>query len=134
MDLIAKLRQLEEESRKRGIPIIGFEKGYWLFSFIQDHKPLQILEIGTAIGYSGIILGSAGGNVITIDKNEKEMKEAELNLIQCKIKHTCLFGEGVAVVSSLTKTKTSFFDLIFIDFAKKQYLTILNDCLMLIKN
>lgn len=133
MNLIDQLEQLERDSKKRGIPIIGAEKGRWLLSFVEQHKPQKILEIGTAVGYSGIILGSAGGNVITIDKNAKELKEAELNFTHCEIKHTCLLGEGVAVVSSLTKIKTSFFDLIFIDFAKKQYRAILDDCLTLIK-
>jgi len=136
MDLIDQLGQLERESRKRGIPIIGAEKGRWLLSFIEQHRPKQILEIGTAVGYSGIILGSAGGHLTTIDKNEKEMKEAERNFAQFKIKHHCLFGEGVALLSSLASMKyhSSSFDLIFIDFAKKQYQAILDDCLTLIKD
>lgn len=134
MDIIQQLNSLEEECRRRSIPLIGSEKGRWLSSFVQRHQPKYILEIGTAIGYSGIILGSVGGHVTAIDKNEKEMKEAEQNFLQFQIKHTCIISEGVHSLAILAKTKPSSFDLIFIDFAKKEYFTILDNCLTLIKD
>lgn len=133
MDLIAKLRQLEEESRKRGIPIIGSEKGSWLQLFIKTHKPTQILELGTANGYSGIILGSEQSRLTTIEKNAKITEEAKINFAVYNTKATILVGDAVAIVSQLAQERKAYYDLIFIDFAKKKYLSVLDNCLLLVK-
>jgi len=134
MDIIQKLKSLEQESRMRGIPIIGSEKGRWLLSFVQKNKPQHILELGTANGYSGIILGSESGEVLTIERDAKIAAEAKENFTQFKINAEVIVGDGMIVISKLVKEKSFFFDLIFIDFAKKKYVTILNDCLTLVKN
>ncbi len=134
MDIIQKLKSLEQESRIRGIPIIGSEKGRWLLSFIQKKKPQHILELGTANGYSGIILGSESGEVLTIERDAKIAAEAQQNFITFNIKVKIIVGDGVIVVLKLAQEKPNYFDLIFIDFAKKQYLTVLNDCITMIKN
>src|SRR3989344_3029259 len=105
--IIDELQELEQESILRGIPIVGREKGFWLLQKIQEIKPQKILELGTANGYSGIILGSQKGELTTIEINEKIAAEAE--------------------------EKKEFFDLIFIDFAKRKYLTVLEDCITLVK-
>ncbi len=134
MDIIGRLEVLERESRVRGIPIIGSEKGRWLLSFIQKNKPKHILELGTANGYSGIILGSEGGELLTIERDAKIAAEAQENFAQFKINAKIMVGDGVAIVSQLAPEKSDYFELIFIDFAKKKYLTVLDDCLTMIKN
>ncbi len=134
MDIIQKLQSLEQESRKRGIPIIGSEKGRWLLSLIKKNKPQYILELGTANGYSGIILGSECGELLTLEKDAKIPAEAQENFTSFNINAKILVGDGVAVISQLVKEKKNYFDLIFIDFAKKKYLTVLDNCLIMIKN
>ncbi len=134
MDIIQKLEILEQESRKRGIPIIGSEKGRWLLSFIQKNKPEHILELGTANGYSGIILGSERGELLTVEKDGKIATEARENFTHFKINAEVVVGDAVSIVSTLAKNKSNYFNLIFIDFAKKKYLTVLNDCLTMIKD
>ncbi len=134
MDIIQKLEVLERESRVRGIPIIGSEKGRWLISFIQKNKPLQILELGTANGYSGILLGSEEGKLLTFEKDAKIAAEAQQNFITFNINAKIIVGDGVSIISNLAQEKKNFFDLIFIDFSKKHYLTVLNDCLTMIKD
>jgi len=131
---ITDLQLLEQESIQRGIPILGSAKGEWLLNFILEHKPRRVLELGTANGYSGCILGSAGAELTTIDINQVIVKEAEENFTLRGVKATIIVGNGVEIVGQMAKREKflEYYDLIFIDFAKKQYLTVLEDCLRLV--
>ncbi len=124
-----KLKELEKESIARKIPIIGSDKGQWLLKIVEKLKPQNILELGTANGYSGIILGNKGADLITIELNPKIAEEAQKNFKIFNIKAKIIIGDGVEEIKKLDEK----FDLIFIDFAKKKYFTILNDCLRLVK-
>src|SRR3989338_727510 len=106
------LRLLEQESVARGIPIVGAKKGKWLYDKIEELQPQKILELGSANGYSGCILGSTRAELLTI----------ELDSV-------------IAEVEKMAKDVKSHkqFDIIFIDFAKKKYLTVLEDCISLLK-
>ncbi len=131
---INDLQLLERESIHRGIPILGAAKGEWLLRFIQEHKPQRVLELGTANGYSGCILGSEGAEVTTIDINQVIVKEAEDNFKLHVINAKIIVGNGVEIVGQMAQREKfqAYYDLIFIDFAKKQYLTVLEDCLRLV--
>ena len=125
--VILKLKKLEKESIRRGIPIIGSERGEFLLKIIREEKPKEILELGTANGYSGCILGSEGGKLLTIELAEKSAEEAEENFKKFKINAEIILEDAVEVVKKLNKK----FDLIFIDFAKKNYIDVLEDCIRL---
>ncbi len=131
---IIDLQILEQESIKRGIPILGSAKGEWLLNFILEHKPKRVLELGTANGYSGCILGSEGADLTTIDINQVIVKEAEENFKLRGVKAKIIVGNAAEIVSqmALREKYLEYYDLIFIDFAKKQYLTVLKDCLRLV--
>lgn len=131
MEWLQKLKLLEEESMARKIPILGSDKGTWLYQKVKEVKPKKILEIGTANGYSGIILGSSGAELITIEINEKIAEEARNNFIKFKIKAQILLGSGVELVHELAE-KNNKYNLIFIDFAKKEYINILESCVKII--
>ena len=97
-------------------------------------KPLKILEIGTANGYSGCILGSLGGKLITIELDEKIANEARLNFKKFGIDAKVIIGDGVVEVEKLCSVENlESFDLIFIDFSKKDYITVLENCIKLLK-
>lgn len=138
---VGQLAGLEQQSTQRGIPILGSEKGAWLLKFIQQHQPQQILELGTANGYSGIILGSEGAELLTVDINEQITREALQNFQQYAINASIIIGDAVTVVSDLVKKSLPKnqqkhllkFDLIFIDFAKKNYIAVLENCIKLTK-
>jgi predicted O-methyltransferase YrrM len=135
---ITELSKLEEYSIKRKIPIIGSEKGEWLLKKVKEIQPSGVLEIGTANGYSGIILGSEGAKLTTIDKSAPIIVEAKENFKQYGIKAVILFGDGVEVTNKLVEENNSFeankyYDLIFLDFEKKKYIDILENCLALLK-
>ncbi|HLD80177.1 MAG TPA: class I SAM-dependent methyltransferase [Candidatus Nanoarchaeia archaeon] len=130
---IDRLQPLEQESIARGIPILGSKKGAWLLEKIKETQPKQILELGTANGYSGCILGSEGAELTTIDVNAIIAEEARENFKQYGIKAQVFVGDGVEVVKRLVKEKQDYYDLIFIDFAKNKYIAVLENCLTLVK-
>lgn len=134
-DIIPHLAELEHDCLERGIPIIGSEKGEWLQKLVQKTKPTKILELGTANGYSGIILGSMGAKLITIEKEAALAEEAECNFDQFKINAEVIIGDGITIVHNLVQDRKNqgSFDLIFIDFAKNKYLPVLEDCVKLVK-
>ena len=76
---IKDFEKLELKSIEKGIPIIGREKGNWLYNTVLNLKPKKVLEFGTANGYSGIILGSNGARLTTIEIDPKIAKEAKKN-------------------------------------------------------
>ena len=125
--IISDLKNLEKESISRGIPIIGSKKGNWILNKVLELKPKKILELGTANGYSGIILGSNGAEITTIEINPLMAKEAKNNFKKFNIKSEIIVGDGVKEIKNLNKK----FKIIFIDFAKKKYIKILEDCIRL---
>ena len=131
--IIASLTELEQQSKEKKIPIIGSEKGTWLLSKIKELKPKRILELGTANGYSAIILGSEGASITTIELDDKIAEEAMRNFSLFNTKAEIIIGDGVEIVHDLVSKNKGSFDLIFIDFAKKKYLPVLEDCLQLVR-
>src|SRR3989338_1249157 len=98
MIIINQLKSLEQESISRRIPIVGSVKGTWLLQQVQKYKPKRILELGTANGYSGCILGSEGAEVITIDVDRQITQEAKKNYALFNIKATIIIQDGVEAV------------------------------------
>lgn len=133
MSILDKLKELEVSSKKRGIPVVGSAKGAWLLQIVQELKPQKVLELGTANGYSGIILGSDGAAITTIEIDDLIAEEAMRNFAEFKINAEILLGDGVSIVEELAQKNKDSFDLIFIDFAKKQYLPVLENCIQLVR-
>lgn len=123
------LKSIEQESLARKIPIVGPLKGRWLWDKVEELKPKKVLEFGTANGYSGIILGHTGAELTTIEINDKIAEEAMKNFLEFGINAKILLGDGVEIADEIDAQ----FDLIFLDFAKKQYLAVLPDCLRLLR-
>lgn len=128
--IIDELKYLENESIERGIPIIGHENGKWIYNKISELKPKNILELGTANGYSGIILASQGARLTTIEINKKIAKEAEKNFKKFGINANIIIGDAVNIVKKINDK----FDLIFLDIEKNKYLDVLDDCINLLNN
>lgn len=131
--IISQLQPLEQESIARAIPILGSKKGAWLLQKVQEIKPTTILELGTANGYSGCILGSTGAELTTIEVNAIIAEEARQNFKKYRTKAQVLLGDAVEIVKRLVKEKSDYYDLIFIDFAKHKYITVSEDCIKLVK-
>lgn len=129
--ILDDLKELERESILRGIPIIGCVKGKWLYEKVLEIKPKKVLELGTANGYSGTILGSQGAKLTTIEIDEKIAEEAKYNFEKFNITTIIIIGDGVEEVRKLDKDEK--FDIIFIDFIKNKYIEVLEDCINLVR-
>lgn len=107
----------------RFLPIVGSEKGRVLVSIVEKTGPKRVLEVGTLIGYSAILMGehlSSDSRLITIEIHEEEAKAAEANIRKAEIsaKVDVLVGDALEILPKLTGK----FDLVFIDATKEEYL------------
>lgn len=126
---ISELEDLEVHSSSRGIPIIGSDKGAWLLEKVKELSPGRVLELGTANGYSGLILGSQGAELITLEENPGIAEEAKKNFAGAGVNAKVIIGDVVEKIKGLEEE----FDMIFVDFEKKQYIDVLEDCIRLVR-
>jgi len=131
MDIIQQLLPLEKECKQRGIPLISQEKARFILELIKKHNPHTILELGTANGYSGIILASHGAALTTIELKPSVAQEALQNFKQHNISAKVIIGDALTILPQLKEEHQSY-DLIFMDFPKKKYLSALEYCLQLL--
>ena len=120
------LRRIEKLSERRYLPIIGLGRGQILVDQIRNFKPKRILEVGTFIGYSTILMGKelgSGSEIVTIEIDEGEAELARENIHEAGIKPKVrvLTGNALKIIPGLEGE----FDLMFLDAAKSQYLTYL---------
>lgn len=117
------LRQIEIQARKELLPIIGPEKGKVLAEMVKKYKPRRILEIGTLVGYSAILMADnlpENGEIITLEVSRPSFEMAKANIqkagLEDKIK--IIFGSALKIIPELDEK----FDFVFIDAEKKEYL------------
>lgn len=130
-DVLKELESFAEENR---VPIIQKEVGNFLKFMIVSKKPKKILELGTAIGYSSMLMNMAAGGKCTIDtiERDKEMiKIAKDNLEKYGFedKINILQGDCLQVLENIKEE----YDMIFIDAGKGHYNQILPYCLKVLK-
>jgi predicted O-methyltransferase YrrM len=117
------LRRIEELAEARYLPIVGPARGRILVDVVREFRPKRILEVGALIGYSAILMGrELGGDseIITIEIDERRAQEARENIRRAKIEPTVrvLTGNALTIIRDLE----GWFDLVFLDAAKHQYL------------
>ena len=113
--------EMEEYAKEHNVPIIEKESIAFLMKFIKQHDIKNVLEIGSAIGYSGILMASSSRQVkvTTIERDETNYMEALKNVKKCGFegKVTVVFQDAL----ELNLSEELRYDLIFIDAAKGQY-------------
>ena len=118
------LQKMEEEADTGAVPIIGPLVGRFLYNLARSARAKNVLEIGTAIGYSGIWLARAvaplKGSVTTIDKDPERVKTANHNISEAKLEKTIKVLEGDAL-EVLPKLREEY-DFVFLDTDKSIYL------------
>lgn len=124
---LEELRAYAEENR---VPIVRRETEQFLRTEAALREPAEILEIGTAIGYSTIVLSECGANITTIENYEKRIPIAKENIAKAGLTErvTLLEGDAGEVLKELRSAGKKF-DFIFLDAAKGQYLLWLPDIL-----
>ncbi len=128
MEMEMMLRELEREGHKRAVPICGPVKGMFLEILANIREPKHILELGTAIGYSTLILAIAApqARIITVDSSREWQEEAEDNLERAGVKNV-EFVKGDAI--EYLKSSKEEFDFIFLDIQKSEYIKALPHCI-----
>ena len=113
--------EMEEYAKAHNIPIMQKEGIAFLMKFIKTNHIKNVLEIGSAIGYSAILMASSDVDVkvTTIEKDETCYMECLKNVKKCgfESKVNVVFQDALEV--NLAEGTT--YDLIFIDAAKGQY-------------
>ena len=129
----AYLDELEQYALATDVPIIRKEMQSLLKTLLVMNKPKQILEVGTAIGFSALLMSEympKDGHITTIEKYEKRIPLAKENFSKNQ-KTSCitlLEGDAIEILGELTDT----YDFIFMDAAKGQYINFLPDILRLL--
>lgn len=128
------LGELESYANERGIPIIPHETAVFLNMMVGILKPDQILEIGTAIGFSGSLMAQhlgEDGHLTTIDRFDIMIERAKANFEKMGLgeKVTLLEGDAADILPTLDQT----FDLIFMDSAKAKYYEFLPHCMRVLR-
>lgn len=129
------LEQLERQAKKDEVPIIRREMQSFMKFLMAAHQPKRILEVGTAVGFSALLMceyNPVSCEIVTIENYEKRIpvalenfkkagREKQIQLIE---------GDAAEVLPSLQEP----FDFIFMDAAKGQYIRFLPDVLRLLKS
>ena len=123
------LKELEEFARRENIPIIPHETVAFFRLFLQTMQPKSILEIGTAIGFSALLMAEQvpDAKIMTIDRNEEMIGFAKENFARFDQRDQITLLEGDAV--DLLEHIEQRFDLIFMDSAKSKYIVFLPEVL-----
>jgi predicted O-methyltransferase YrrM len=118
------LLEMEAQAAREHIPISGPHVGRFLAVLIRLARPFRVLEIGTAIGYGAIWMGRAlreyGGQLQTIDPDERRVQQARANLSRAELSDVVevVPGRGVETLARMEGTE---YGLIFIDAVKAEY-------------
>ena len=130
-----QLKEMEEAAKKRVIPIIHKEASDVLLFFLRSERPGRILEIGTAIGYSAILMARES-KAILVDSIERDMAmvtEASANIQKFGLEDQIqiLPGEADEILKDLVRRGDPY-DLIFMDAGKSHYSEYLETALQLL--
>ncbi|MDO4322661.1 MAG: O-methyltransferase [Lachnospiraceae bacterium] len=130
----AFLDALEREALREDVPIIRQDMQSFLKMLLAVHRPQKILEVGTAVGFSAILMAQNTEEtcrITTIEKYEKRIPKARENFaasgLEARI--TLLEGDALEVMQSLEDS----YDMIFMDAAKGQYIHFLPEALRLLR-
>ena len=128
------LLELEDYAHKNGVPIVQKEVASFLKVLCMTHKPKNVLEIGTAIGYSSILMLEAlapDAHITTIERDENMTQIARKNIEKAG------YSDRIDVLSAdaevLLPALDGAYDMVFMDGAKAHYIHFLPHCVRLLK-
>ena len=121
------LEEIEQQAHIDGVPIIRKEMESFLRVMLTITKPKRILELGTAVGYSAILMSEAiekDASIITIENYEKRIVQARDNFKK---------ADKEDVMEIMPGLEGDSFDFVFMDAAKAQYIHFLPEVMRLMK-
>ena len=128
------IEEIEQEALDTFVPIIRKETQSFLKVLLMMKKPLRVLEVGTAIGFSAILMSEyipEQGHITTIEKYEKRIPIAKENIRRAgkEDQITLIEGDALEVMKSLNGS----YDFIFMDAAKGQYIHYMPEAIRLLE-
>ena len=127
------LETIEKEALASSVPIIRREMQSFLKTLLLIRKPMRILEVGTAVGFSALLMSEyapEGCRITTIENYEKRIPAALENFRRAGKEEKITLIEGDA--AEVLKTLEGPYDFIFMDAAKGQYIHYLPEVLRLL--
>ena len=127
------LETIESEALAASVPIIRREMQSFLKALLMIKKPMRILEVGTAVGFSALLMSEyapEGCRITTIENYEKRIPIARENFRRAGKEKQIALIEGDA--AEVMKKLEGPFDFIFMDAAKGQYIHYLPEALRLL--
>lgn len=127
------LEELEKYAKDTYVPIIRKEMQTFLKWMLAVKKPMQILEVGTAIGFSALLMAEYNpvqGEITTIENYEKRIPIAKENFRKAGKEQQITLLEGDA--ADWLKKLDGPYDFIFMDAAKGQYIHFMDDVIRLL--
>jgi len=133
-ELPKHLLEIEKEALDEYVPIIKKPTQNLIRFIVSKNKPKNILEVGTAVGFSSLFMSEfmpKDAHITTIEKVEKRIKKAKENIKKCnkEDKITILQGDATDILCNLD----GIYDIIFLDAAKGQYINFLDDIIKRLK-
>ena len=138
------LDNLEAEANRDNVPIIRKSMQRFLKLMLELKKPKNILEVGTAVGFSAILMAQysqSDCHITTIEKYEKRIPVAKENFLKSGFndKITLIEGDAKDILNELLENENGDdkfagrYDMIFMDAAKGQYIYFLPNAVKLLK-
>lgn len=126
--------ELEKYAAENNVPIVTKEVAEYLKFMVDMNKSQNILEVGTAIGYSGILMARTaqkyGGKLTTIEIDEERYREANINFEKAGLDNVrTILGDAGEEIKKLNEE----FDFVFIDASKGHYREFFDDSYKLLK-
>lgn len=136
-DLPDFLWEIEQIAISEYVPIIKKPTQSLLRFLMANNKPLRILEVGTAVGFSSLLMSEympKECHITTIERNDKRIEKAKANIAKSgrEDRITLLEGDAADILQQLVEEKKSF-DFIFMDAAKGQYINFLDNVFTLLE-
>ena len=129
------IEAIEQEALDSFVPIIRKETQSFLKVMMLMNRPARVLEVGTAVGFSAILMSEylpEGSHITTIENYEKRMPSARNNFKRAGKEEQITLIEGDAL--KVMKTLEGPYDFIFMDAAKGQYIRYMPEAVRLLSD
>ena len=113
------LKKVKQKALDDNIPIIMDDTLDVVSKILKENRYSKMLEIGTAVGYSAICFSEYVDKIDTIEREEKRVEEARVNIKKAEVedKINIIYGDATEILPNLDNK----YDVIFIDAAKGKY-------------